>query len=443
MEFYILLQPNGKHWLQIRRDMSHYNLTEEDIRRFLTKLEILYTTLGKDDYVLTVDEKKEIETEVDKNINELLKEESKESIEEKWKNEIEGIYYHYSPTSESGRKKISDFFDIIEKCGGKRPFTMEVSNILQWSCGGYRPEFFAEVEEKYKTQKVTPGEWDEFMVSEYNKLRDNGIIDAQGKVSDVKELINSSLAERLARVLVNYPPYTVTDLKLGELKYEVSRVMAKECTKNSDNSDSVIQYFKKMEGAEGAPFCKIYRELEEEGIINSSGDILLYERLMCHTKMKIMVKKFTPPSKNTIGIDLQQSITKEMYESKPLPPLKMEISQTLAKAMTELYDTEGWRNCHKKIYEYFAEVEDVFKEGKISLRDWKSYAFEEYKKLQESGIIDENGKILNKTKLINSELIQNTPDTFRPAFLSPVLLHKAPSLSKPTATLYFKNGNSR
>jgi len=81
-----------------------------------------------------------------------------------------------------------------------------------------------------------------------------------------------------------------------------------------------------------------------------------------------------------------------------------------------------------RIIDYFKSVEKKFKARDFTSDGWVKYAVAEYYKLETAGIIDENGHVLDFTKLRKSPLVTKTPDTFHYAGSFPVQLNKAPSL---------------
>lgn len=104
--------------------------------------------------------------------------------------------------------------------------------------------------------------------------------------------------------------------------------------------------------------------------------------------------------------------------------LQMGISRVLAKASIEIL---GERTT-ERVLNYFKEVEEKFKTHAFDRYDWTKYAVTEYDKLKQAGIIDENGRVLDFTKLLESSLVTQTPSTFHYTAGSPVQLKQAPSL---------------
>ena len=82
---------------------------------------------------------------------------------------------------------------------------------------------------------------------------------------------------------------------------------------------------------------------------------------------------------------------------------------------------------------YFKLIEDMIQKGQQPA-SWCVPSVEagvrEYDRLKKDGIIDEEGHILDVKKLLETPLIQNTPETLRYTWMGPVKLADAPFIQR-------------
>ena len=147
---------------------------------------------------------------------------------------------------------------------------------------------------------------------------------------------------------------------------------------------------------------------------------------------------------STFSKDKSEQTSTEQERVLDLSSLKMDISKTLATAFSEAYAVDFAKRAYqpsdesKKAYMqrsigYFKLIENMIQKGQQP-DSWYVPSVEagvrEYDRLKKDGIIDEEGHIVNVKKLLESPLIQNTPETLRYAWMGPVKLADAPIIQK-------------
>ena len=111
-------------------------------------------------------------------------------------------------------------------------------------------------------------------------------------------------------------------------------------------------------------------------------------------------------------------------QKKAIASLQTGISRVLAKAFIESRASPSKYSIDSMI-DYLSKIETAFL-NKQESPYWENYGINEYKQLEKDGIINAQGRILDMRKLVQSPLIQNTPDTFRAAGCAPIQFAYAP-----------------
>ena len=134
-----------------------------------------------------------------------------------------------------------------------------------------------------------------------------------------------------------------------------------------------------------------------------------------------------PTKRSPIHSTLQSSqvvLMEPQEQKKAIASLQTGISRVLAKAFIESRASPSKYSIDSMI-DYLSRVETAFLNKQESLY-WENYGINEYKQLEKDGIINAQGRILDMRKLVQSPLIQNTPDTFRAAGCAPIQFAYAP-----------------
>lgn len=258
-------------------------------------------------------------------------------------------------------------------------------------------------------------------VSVYADLEKKGIIDKEGYIVDVKALLKPSvihgLSEKLHPVLaasVNYfDAPIVEDMKMSSGIVDLSKRM-----ESIQYDDKMRQEFNPelFRGPEPARFDYIGRNVSASVFSSTEKEEDDNKGLL--SSLKGMASKSVSRTRG--------KGSKNDGNEASLSSLKMDVSKILAQAYIEITGESSL-----EVIKYFRDIEDKFQTREFSIYDsWTKYGVDEYDKLKKTGIIDDEGRILNVQAFLRSSLVKATPRTFRPAGSSEVILAEAPIIKK-------------